>query len=164
MDKIDLKILERLMKNGRVTWKELAIELKVTPPTIAERVRQLEKSGTVKGYFAQIDPHFLGCGLVAFVSVTLNRPDDRETFIKKIGNLSEVQECHHIAGDFDYLLKIRCADTKSLDILISNELKSMKGVVSTRTTIVLDSVKESLSVPMCIQNEVGSPSYKERKK
>jgi Lrp/AsnC family leucine-responsive transcriptional regulator len=146
MDSVDRKIVSKLMENGRVTWKELAYELKLSSPTIAERVRRLEEKEVIQAYRAIISPAAFGCELTAFVAVTLARPDDREPFLKKVEKTVEIQECHHIAGDYDYLLKIRCANTKSLDRLISQEIKGLKGIVNTRTTIVLDSYKETTTL------------------
>ena len=153
MDPTDRKIIERIMKDGRVTWKELAFELKLSAPTIAERVRGLEEEKVILGYTAVVDPAAVGCDLAAFVGVTLARPDDREPFLKKVAKIAEIQECHHIAGDYDYLLKIRCANTKSLDRLISNEIKELKGVVRTQTTIVLGSLKETSMLPCLGSNK-----------
>lgn len=149
MDEIDRRILNKLMENGRATWKVLALELELSQPTIADRVRRLEEQGVILGYRGVVTPAAIGLHLAAFVAVTLGRPDDREPFLKKIAKLPEIQECHHIAGDYDYLLKIRCANTKALDNLISGELKNLKGVLRTQTTIVLDTMKETsaLHVP-----------------
>jgi Lrp/AsnC family transcriptional regulator, leucine-responsive regulatory protein len=148
IDEIDLKLLQRLMTQGRATWSELAETLGLSPPATAERVRRLEERGVIKGYAALIDGETLGLSLTAFVAVTLARPKDREAFIKLINALTAVQECHHIVGEDDYLLKVRCRDTRELDDLISNEIKSLAGVVRTRTTITLSSVKESTLWPI----------------
>jgi Lrp/AsnC family leucine-responsive transcriptional regulator len=147
MDETDRKIIDRLMDDGRVTWKKLAIDLSVSAPTIAERVRRMEKENVILAFRGIMNPGALGYDLAAFVAVTLARPEDREAFLKKVTRLPEIQECHHIAGDYDYLLKVRCASTKALDRLISSELKGLKGIVRTQTTIVLDSMKESTSLP-----------------
>lgn len=150
MDNTDRKIIKRLMEDGRVTWKELAYEMEVSAPTIAERVRRLEEQKVILAYRGIINPESVGCDLAAFVGVTLARPEDRDPFLKKIGKIPEIQECHHIAGDYDYLLKIRCANTKVLDRLISAEIKGLKGIIKTQTTIVLDSLKETSTIP-CFQ-------------
>ncbi|MGK5089140.1 Lrp/AsnC family transcriptional regulator [Bdellovibrionota bacterium FG-2] len=147
MDATDIKIVKNLMENGRIAWKELAHNLRVSAPTIAERVRKLEEQRVIVGYGALVNPSAIGLKLTAFISITLARPDDREPFLKKILKMPEIQECHHVAGDYDYLLKVRCSDTKALDKLLSIELKGIKGIVRTRTTIVLDSTKETSSLP-----------------
>lgn len=95
-----------------------------------------------------MDPVAVGYDLTAFIAVTLGRPQDRTPFIGLVGALEEVQECHHVAGDDDYLLKVRCRDTRHLDRLISDHLKSLEGIVRTRTVIVLDTLKETTRLPL----------------
>lgn len=144
----DSKLLRLFMKRGRATWAELAGALKLSAPAVAERARKLEEKGIIKGYAAIVDPAAVGYGLTAFVAVTLDRPQHRSKFISTLTKMDEVAECHHIAGDFDYLLKVRCRDTADLDDLLSNRLKSLPGIVRTRTTIVLGTAKESVAVPL----------------
>ena len=95
-----------------------------------------------------LDPLSVGYGLLAFVAVTMERPEHRAGFLAKVHALPEVQECHHIAGEDDYLLKVRCRDTADLERVISEELKGVPGVARTRTTISLKAVKETLVVPV----------------
>jgi len=147
-DETDLLILRSLMEDGRKAWAELASELKLSPPATADRVRRLEQNGVIRGYQAVVDPQSVGCELTAFVAVTLERPQHRDRFLKKIQKLSAIQECHHIAGDDDYLLKVRCLNTKELDRIISIEIKSLEGIARTRTTIVMDTVKETAELPI----------------
>ncbi|MGH9719217.1 MAG: Lrp/AsnC family transcriptional regulator [Bryobacteraceae bacterium] len=144
----DSKVLGLLMDRGRMSWSGLAKQLGVTPPAAADRVRRLEQRGVIRGYAALLDPEAVGCALTAFVFVTLARPRDRGAFLKLIGRLDEVQECHDVAGDDDYLLKIRCAGTRELDNLISRKLKAFSGVVRTRTTIAMGTIKESVRLPL----------------
>lgn len=147
-DVTDIQILRSLMSEGRKAWSELATELGLSPPAAADRVRRLEQNAVIRGYRAVIDPGSVGCHLTAFVAITLERPQHRERFLKKIARLPQVQECHHIAGDDDYLLKIRCANTRHLDQLISVDIKSLPGIVRTRTTIVMDTIKETSELPI----------------
>lgn len=141
LDEIDLKILNLLRENGRMTWAELAGRLELSSPSTAERVRRLEERGVIKGYHAAIHFRSLGYTLIAFVAVCLAHPKHRQKLIEAITQQAEVEECHHIAGDEDYLLKIRCFDTEHLDTFLNN-LKQIPGVSKTRTTIALSSVKE----------------------
>ena len=108
----------------------------------------MEEQGVIKGYGAIIDPEYVGCECTAFVDVTLAHPDNRSIFLQRVQELKEIQECHHIAGDYDYLLKVRCRNTKDLDRVISLELKEVPGVIKTRTTIVMDTHKETHRVPL----------------
>ncbi|WP_181444525.1 Lrp/AsnC family transcriptional regulator [Bacillus sp. 03113] len=148
MDTFDHKILQALMKNARVRWADLAVEIGLSAPATAERVNRLVERGVIKGYTAFIDTESVGCECTAFVSVTLDRPQHREAFLEIVKNLSEIQECHHTAGDGDYLLKIRCKNTKDLDRVISFEIKNLPGIVRTKTTIVMDTIKETMEVPL----------------
>ena len=148
MNTDDTKTIAHLMANGRESWASLGELLGVTGPAAAERVRKLEERGVIRGYTAVIDPAAVGIGITAFVAVTLDRPRHRRAFLERVAALAEVQECHHVAGDDDFLLKVRCTDAEHLDHVLSNELKGMDGVARTRTTIVLRTVKETTVLPV----------------
>jgi Lrp/AsnC family leucine-responsive transcriptional regulator len=148
MDVIDMKAVARLQVAGRESWATLGVALGMTGPAAAERVRRLEADGVIRGYAALVDPPLVGAGLTAFVAVTLERPGSRAAFLRRVARLAEVQECHHVAGDYDYLLKVRCGGTADLDRLLTDELKGVPGVVNTRTTVVLRTLKESVIVPL----------------
>ncbi|MBD2104717.1 Lrp/AsnC family transcriptional regulator [Leptolyngbya sp. FACHB-261] len=155
LETIDLKAIRQLMTQGRTTWAELAGVLGLSAPAAADRVRRLEERGVIRGYAALIQPEAVGYDLTAFVAVTLERPEHRAAFLQLIQNLPEVQECHHIAGDDDYLLKVRCLNTRDLERLVSDQLKGLSGIVRTRTTIVLSTLKETPALPLPSPN---SPS------
>jgi Lrp/AsnC family transcriptional regulator, leucine-responsive regulatory protein len=145
---MDLKTVGRLQTAGRESWTHLAELLGVTGPAAAERVRRLEERGVIRGYAALLDPMAVGARLTAFVAVTLEHPKYRRVFLERVDSLAEVQECHHVAGDDDYLLKVRCSDTAHLDRVLSEELKDVPGVLRTRTTIVLGTAKETTMLPL----------------
>jgi Lrp/AsnC family transcriptional regulator, leucine-responsive regulatory protein len=147
MNSVDFKVLVELMNNGRITWAELASRLGLSSPATAERVRRLEEQGVIKGFTALIEPEAVGCSLTAFVAITLEHPKHRNSFLMKVSEMDEIQECHHIAGDDDYFLKIRCRGTRDLEHIISNQIKSIPGVTRTRTTIVLNTYKETPRLP-----------------
>ncbi len=148
MDYIDRKILKELMTNGRITLAELSDKLGLSSPSLSERIRKLEKKKIITGFMAIINPEKTGFPLLSFLAVTLEKPSDRVIFLKLVSDMDEVLECHHIAGDFDYLLKVRCRNTAHLEDIISNRLKSLDGVARTRTMIALSTVKESFSQPL----------------
>ncbi|MBX3084703.1 MAG: Lrp/AsnC family transcriptional regulator [Anaerolineae bacterium] len=148
MDRLDLKALETLVEQGRITWAELASVLGLSAPAAADRVRQLENTGVILHYAAILDPTSLGFNLTAFIAVSMDRPRNREAFLEAIQNMPEIQECHHVAGDDDYLLKVRCINTRHLDWLLTEQIKSIEGVTRTRTTIVLNTYKETASLPL----------------
>ena len=151
MDSVDSKVLPLLMKNARITWAELGQSLGLSAPAAAERVHKLEEHGVIKGYTALVDPEALGYALTAFVLVTLSDQRKRGAFHTGVKRLEQIVECHHIAGDGDFLLKVRCKGTRDLDRLLVEELKGRMGIAHTRTTIVLGTVKETPNVPVDLQ-------------
>ena len=143
LDDLDIKALSLLCQRGRMTWAELAGQLGLSAPAAADRVKRLEERGIITGYSALLDPEALGLGLTAFISVTLDQPRHREGFLAAVQAAAEILECHHVTGDDDYLLKVRCCHTRALEALITDRLKAIAGVVKTRTLIVLSTVKET---------------------
>lgn len=148
LDLVDYKVIQYLMAQGRITWSELAGHLELSAPATADRVRRLEERQIITGYAALVNPESVGCYLTAFVAVTLEHPQYRTEFLNKIYQLAEIQECHHVTGEDDYLLKVRCHTTKGLEHLISEELKGLPGILRTRTTIALSTVKETPVLPI----------------
>lgn len=147
MDTLDSKVLAALTKHGRMTWADLAQILGLSAPATADRVRQLEAEGVIQGFTAILSPEALGFEVLAFIFVTLDRPHQREAFLARVVEIPEVQACHHLAGDDDYLLKVRCLNTRHLDWLLG-QLKLSDGVTRTRTTIALSSSKETTALPL----------------
>lgn len=147
-DTIDSKLVEALMANGRISFADLAGLVGLSAPAVAERVRGLEYRGVIRGYAALGDPIQLGCPVTAFVAVALERPEHRAPFAELVRELPEVQECHHVAGDFDYMLKVRCAALLDLERIVGETIKGLAGVVRTRTTIALSAVKETPALPL----------------
>nr|WP_106787060.1 Lrp/AsnC family transcriptional regulator [Brochothrix thermosphacta] len=153
MDDLDKKALSELMAHGRITWAELASRMDLSSPAAADRVRRLEDKGIIKGYHAEIDPEKVGYGLTAFIFITLERPEHTTEFLHLIKEIPEIQECHHITGEDNYLVKVRCHGTRDLDRIITTELRGMHGVVKTKTVIVLDTQKETTTVPLKSNDE-----------
>ena len=145
IDALDRKALDFLAKRGRATWAELGHLLRLSPPAAADRVRKLEEKGVIRGYAALLDPEALGYPLVAYVLVSLGGQRRRMAFLKAIERMVEVVECHHVAGEGDYLLKVRCQGTRDLDRILVRELKDRLGVAHTQTTIVLSTAKDALA-------------------
>jgi len=148
LDAQDAKALELLQQQGRITWADLGQVLGLSPPAAAERVRRLEANGVIRGYTALTDGRTLGFELTAFVGVSLEKPKYRAAFLELVQQLPEIQECHHVTGDHDYLLKVRCRNTLDLERIINEHLKGTAGVSQTRTTIVLSTSKESVALPL----------------
>jgi Lrp/AsnC family leucine-responsive transcriptional regulator len=148
LDSLDKKALSFLSQRGRATWAELGQLLGLSAPSAADRVRKLEEQGVVRGYAALVDPASVGYPLTAYISVSLTSHRQRASFLRAIETIEQVCECHHVAGEDDYLLKVRCRGTEDLDHLLTRELKEKLGVARTRTTIVLGTAKESVRVPI----------------
>ena len=147
MDEIDLRILRMLSDNARMTFSELADQVGLSAPSTADRVRRLEERGILLGYSTQVSPEAIGLGMTAFISVTLTGNDGRRGFLSGVAALTEVVECHHIAGDDDYLLKVHVDGTRGLESFISDRLKAIRGVGRTRTTVVLSTTVDRPASP-----------------
>ena len=136
------------MKNGRATWSEMGNLTGLTAPAVAERVRRMEESGVITGYAAIINPESLGLMISAIISVGIDHPSNREIFLKKVKELSCIQECYHVTGDEDYLLKVRVQGVRELEHFISDIIKELPGIIHTKTRIIMSSVKETVSLPI----------------
>jgi len=141
VDKKDIKILETLQKDGRITNKKLAEELKLSPPSVLERVRKLESAGVIRSYHAKIDREKIGRPILAFISIYLEK--NNENTIKKLfdylKNLDEVLEIFHITGRFDFLLKVSAKNLQDLNNIISARISESEAVKKVETFLVLDS-------------------------
>ena len=151
VDTLDMKIINLMMGNARISWKELGDELGLSAPAAAERVHQLQKAGIIESFAANVNAESMVLHVIAFVAVNIDLPHHRTGFLESVKILEEVQECHHIAGDYDYLLKIRCRDNKHLDFVVNDALKGIPGVIRTRTTIVLSTAKETIRIPLKLE-------------
>jgi Lrp/AsnC family leucine-responsive transcriptional regulator len=147
IDDKDQRILEFLQENARITNVELARAVELTPSATLERVRKLEEHGLIKGYMALLDPRSLDLGLVAFIFVRVDDMNDvlgqADKTAEALAALPSVQELHHLAGEDCFLLKVRARDTDDLYRLLKEEFGQFKAIRTTRTTIVLKTVKET---------------------
>jgi Lrp/AsnC family transcriptional regulator, leucine-responsive regulatory protein len=148
LNQLDFQILEHLSINARVTWTELSTQLGLSAPAITERVRKLEERGVIRGYTVLLEPEVLNCGLLAFIAVQIPDTKSRKTFLARVKSMPQVLECHHMSGDDDYWLKVRCADTKALEKIVTEDLKSISNGIKTRTSIALSSFKDSPNLPL----------------
>jgi Lrp/AsnC family transcriptional regulator, leucine-responsive regulatory protein len=148
VDDLDYKALGLLMERGRAPWTEVGELLDLSAPAAAERVRKLEERAVIIGYRAITNPEAMGWPLLAFVHATLASATQRNAFLKGVAKHEQVVECHHIAGDDDYLLKVRCKSTADLEHFLTLVLKDRLGVARARTTIALTTVKETTALPV----------------
>lgn len=147
LDPIDCRLVARLMRQGRATWADLAVELGLTAPAIAQRVRRLEERGVIRQFAAWVAPEAIA-PVCAFVSVHFAGSDQHEGFRAAVLALDAVQECHRIAGADDYLLKVRCRSLAELEALERSTLSCISGVARTHTTVVLSTIKDTPVLPI----------------
>lgn len=148
LDAIDLQILRTLQHNAKLTTKELAEAVHLTPTPVFERQKRLERKGYIKKYIAVLDPELLNRSLVVFVSVKL-RQINREIaddFTRRIRHLPEVIECYNTSGNYDYLLKVRAADMKQYQEFILNKLGKIDSLGSLESTFVMSEVKQEYGI------------------
>ncbi|WP_025692813.1 Lrp/AsnC family transcriptional regulator [Paenibacillus zanthoxyli] len=142
MDEIDRSILEALKENSRMTVSDISKRVKLSIPAVTERIRKMDESGMIEEYTIKINRAKAGYKLMAFVLVVIDRTEQIPAFRAFISDCDEVLECHHLAGEFDYLLKVLVEDTGELEKFLSDRLKGVPGVIRSNTMISLSSLKE----------------------
>lgn len=153
MDDIDQRLLDLLQRNGRATQLELSREVGLSQPAVAERIKKLEEREVILGYTARVDAAQLGLDITAFVGVGIDHPKHFDGFLRRVKGLEEVLECHRVAGADSYLLKIKTRNTRTLDRLLVEVLRTIPGVTRTCTTIVLASIKEETHIHPILAEE-----------
>lgn len=150
LDVIDRKILQTLQREARISNVDLAKRVHLSPTPCFERVRRLEEGGYILRYTAQLDPQKLGMGLLAFVEVSLDKtnPTAFDRFHEAVAAMPEVQECHMVAGGFDYLLKLRVKDMAGYRRFLGDRVSTLPGVSRTHTYFVMEEVKSTQEVPI----------------
>lgn len=145
MDSVDIKILNCLKENARISVSTISERINMSVSAVSERIKRLESAGIIKQYTVILDHKRIGKDLSAFVSVSLEHPKYNENFIECIKNNPQIVECHYITGDFDFILKVITESTESFSNIL-NSIKCIKGVSLTRTLIVLSTPKIEFSV------------------
>jgi Lrp/AsnC family leucine-responsive transcriptional regulator len=145
MEDIDRQILRLLSQDGRMSFTDLGRATGLSTSAVHQRVRRLEQRGVIRGYTAVIDPDAIGLPLTAFVSVTPLDPAAPDDVPDRLAGLSEIEACHSVAGDENYILKVRVPTPGDLEGLLSR-IRAAAGV-TTRTTIVLSTPYESRPLP-----------------
>lgn len=155
IDEIDCRILEILQRNARASNAAIARVVDMAPSAVLERIRKLESRGVIRGYTASIDPCALGQPLMAFVFVRTEERAGVVTAGDALAAIPEVQEVHHVAGEDCYLVKVRAASPAALGRLLRESFGAIPSVGSTRSTIVLETVKEASDLPIahCLGEE-----------
>lgn len=142
-DAIDRQILALLQSNDKLRLAELSDLTNVAASTLNDRIKRLQRQGVISAYRAQLSPEALGLHLLAFVFVGWTDPAVEQRFIEAMAASPAVQECHHVTGAWNYLLKIRIANTRELESFLANTVRTVAGVQKTETVIVMSSAKET---------------------
>ncbi|KAA3655037.1 MAG: winged helix-turn-helix transcriptional regulator [Proteobacteria bacterium] len=149
LDRLDRKILDLLQKNGRLPMTELADKVGLSSTPCTERVRRLEREGVITGYHAHVSPAALGKPLLVFVEIKLSAKsgDVFDKVKKEMMFIPEVMECHLVSGEFDYLIKARISQMTEYRRLLGNILLKLPGAAESRSSVVMEEIKETLFLP-----------------
>jgi Lrp/AsnC family leucine-responsive transcriptional regulator len=148
LDQIDFKILNYLQSDAGIANAALAKKVGMAPSAVLERVKKLEKKGIIEGYATRIKPEALNLKLLAFIFVKSSEGPGNLSVAKQLVKLPEVLELHNIAGEDCYLVKIRTQDPQTLVQLMRDKFSKIAGILSTKTTIVLETLKETNYLPV----------------
>lgn len=142
-DELDHQLACELMRDATLTSTALGNLVGLSSSAANERVRKLKSEGVIKKIVALVDSRFMDMSLGAFIFVTVDGKENNASFLAQVPSHQNVLECHHVTGDYSYILKVRVADTRALEGFISNYLKSQPGVNKTMTQIILSSSKDN---------------------
>ncbi len=150
LDAIDCTLLEILQEDARLTNAELARRVELSATGVHKRLRRLEEAGVIARYVAVVDREVVGYDMLCFVQVTLQRhePDAVNNFRREVQHMPEVLECHHLTGEFDYLLKVIVRNRKHLEQFILHTLTPVRGMDKVRTSLVLSEIKPTAAIPL----------------
>lgn len=144
MDDTDRELLRALLADARTSWADLARQVGLSPPAVQERVRKLEREGTVRGSSVRLDPARVGLGVSALVGLQQREGVDADEIMRSLAEVPEIEDCWFVAGDETFLVKVRVRDLADLDRTL-RVLRHVPGVTRTRTTVVLDTPFEGRS-------------------
>lgn len=150
MDVIDKKIVSELQKNAKQNTKEIATKIGLSVTPTYERIKRLEKTGVIKQYVALVDREIIGKQIIAYCQITLFKHQKEliDEFKQEMLRLTEVMECHHVSGNFDFLLKVAVNDMNSFQKFINDKLSVVEGISTIHSSFVLDSFKETTAYPL----------------
>ncbi|MFC5045447.1 Lrp/AsnC family transcriptional regulator [Aquimarina hainanensis] len=150
LDQTDLKLLKLLQQSGKLTTKEIAQQVNLSPTPVYERIRRLEKEGIIKKYVALVEAEKVGKGLIVFCDITLKEHTKEigHQFVQDIMSSEYVCECYNISGDYDFRLKVMVRDMKHYQDFVLNSLGSIKNIGSAHSTFVMGVIKHDYAVPI----------------
>ena len=150
LDNLDKSLLRALQADGRLSNVELARKISLSPPAAHARLRRLEKDGYIRQYTPIVDREKAGYDLLCFIHISLqmHQVTQVEKFREATRKMPEVLECHHITGEYDYLLKVVLHNRKDLERFVVDKLTPIPGVARIHTSLVLAEVKSTMTLPL----------------
>ena len=150
LDELDLKILQTLQTDGRISNVDLAHRVNLSPPAMHARLKRLEHEGYIRQYVALLDRERMGYDMICFINVSLqlHQPEQVDKFRQTIQNIPEVLECHHVTGEYDYLLKVVVRNRKDLERFVVKQLTPIHGVGRIHTSLALTEIKSTTILPL----------------
>ncbi len=150
LDRTDLRILDVLQKHGRLSNQEVAERVSLSPSPCLRRIKRLEEAGVIRQYVALVDPEKVGLGLLAYVSVKLEKRGKMpiEEFAARIQSWAEVEACYAMTGEMDYLLRVRVQDLQHFSRFVMDQLLRQPGVVDVKSSFALSRIKETTALPL----------------
>ncbi len=142
VDTLDIKILNLLQNNGRTKRNHIAEEIGLSIPSVSERLKKLEENGVIEGYYTRLNKKAFGFDIMAYILVVMESSKHYKSLINKVDQIPEILECHSVLGEGSHLLKAVTKNTGSLEKLLG-EIQSWPGVIATKTTFVLSTIKET---------------------
>lgn len=153
LDRIDLRILELMQHNGRLSNQELAERVSLSPSPCLRRIRRLEELSVIRGYVALLDPKKLGLGLLAYVSIKLEKRGKMpmDEFKARVQTWLEVVACYAMTGEMDYLLRIHVGDLEHFSRFVMEQLLKQPGVVDVKSSFALERIKDTTALPLTLK-------------
>ena len=145
MDSIDQSILNLLSENARTSASEISRRVNLSIPAVSERIKKMEESGLIEQYTVKVNRKQMGYDMLVMIFVSLEHSQYISDFRSTIISYPEVIECHHILGEYDYLLKVLLKDSEELETFLSEKLKSIRGVKHSNTLLLLSALKETIN-------------------
>ncbi len=160
LDTIDRQILDALQQDGRIALSALARQIGLSGTACTERVRNLEQAGIITGYTASLSGEAIGLGLLAFIEVSLDRvsTESFDQFRNAVTRIAEIEECHMVAGGFDYLLKVRVPDMAAYRRFLGEALASVPGIRQTHSYPVMEEIKTTRALSLAHLEHAASPA------
>lgn len=150
LDEVDVQLLSLLQADGRITNADLAKAVNLSPPSVLQRVRTLEKAGLIRGYTALLDADKLGLKItaLAMISLSLHQEQPIERFRRSVQDIPEILECYHVSGEYDFLLKIVVRDMRAYEALIRERISKIKGIRQITSSFVFGVPKHTTQIPL----------------